>query len=144
MSEHLLHTFKRYAQKGGGVQRSLMSREYIHTFDSLRIYIQCFEACENQFERLLAMIGYWGQGNSFAYCSSVRRLEPEAGECVAQLNIVEPKGIKPYQLCYLADVDKHQSWEDVISGKAIQVFLYVLPLVLTDDCQHGFEASTTD
>jgi hypothetical protein len=137
ISGQFLKTFKNRSDNKGDVQMSVVHREHCQTLDNMTIYVRCNMNVKNMLETLLMSIGYWGQGNSFAYCLSVQSSEPRLSECATKLSSISTIGLKGYETCYLNDLDVHATWDDILTGEGISLALYVLPIRIAEQKRKG-------
>jgi hypothetical protein len=90
VSGHFLRAFKNKYLNNGEVEYSLSYREHVHPMGHFIIYYECSSEYQKSIEVIFRAVGYWGQGNSLAYCISITKLQPKLGECIVRLDAIMP------------------------------------------------------
>jgi hypothetical protein len=142
LSSHVLRAYK-VEDKTQQTSEAPVSREMAHALGSITIYIQIPVPMQDRFRQLLQMIGYWGQANSLAWCTSVGSSMPPTDECVTPLRLfMSHVPLRPFFSSILSEFrDTNVEWNDVMpligksSPNPMRMDVYVWPLI--EVMQHG-------
>jgi hypothetical protein len=133
------------ANSKGGLDESVVYREFAHAHGPMTIFIRVPCAKEAEFNCLLQGVGYWGQGNSFATSIAINHSEPAANECGMPLDRLEPQQrIQRFFPCLVSEFrDGEVGWADLMpelrpeKSNAIRIGFFVWPLVVCERHRGG-------
>ena len=126
----------KYDEKRGTTIESIGYREHCHTDGTLRVYIRSLRSFKGRLIKLLKLIRYWGQRESFTRCESVEEHEPKISECAQPVGYIANAELRDYVVCFLSELKKGVTWKDIKDGneKSIELNLFVWPLKI---CEQG-------
>lgn len=132
------------AGNNGKFQESIGYREVCQAQGPLTIFVRTPDELIGIFTQILSNIGYWGQANGLAFCTTVSRREPVDGECAMPLADLPPgRAVQPYFASLVTDLrDVRVKWIEVMprinSGvrrSPLRYDIYLWPLEIIE--QHS-------
>jgi hypothetical protein len=138
LSFQVLRAYKPDEKNTDKTRESVIYREMAHADGPLTVYLQVPQQEAEQWAKLLHLIGYWGQANSFTCCLGLSQTTPIQEECAQPLTqLSEQAVLHPFFACLLTEFrDSTISWDEVMSSSNapsrsnfLTLDLYLWPLL---------------
>jgi hypothetical protein len=115
-------------------------REYAQSVGLMTIYVDVPKKCAEDFSKVLAAIGYWGQASSFACCTRITNAPPPSGGFAIPLKRINAEhSIRELFSCFVSDFrDQDVDWKEVMPilksrGRCpLRLELYVWPMIFRE------------